>query len=59
MGLHKLFHDIVSELPIHEGRKADLHKQVDETVENEEKEAEDGTVNGASGTDSAGSKRSS
>jgi hypothetical protein len=52
MGIHKLLHDIVTELPIHEGRKADLHKQVDETVEKDE---EDGTVNGTGSADGSGS----
>jgi hypothetical protein len=51
MGLHKLFHDIVSELPIHEGRKADLHKQVDATVEKDD----DGEINGTGSADGSGS----
>jgi hypothetical protein len=55
MGLHKLFHDIVTQLPIHEGVKADLHKQVDENVE---KDDTDGTepVDGTSGPDSSSGK---
>jgi len=53
--LNKLFHDIVSELPIHEGRKADLHKQIDETVEKPE-ETEDGEDSRAGSPDGSGSK---
>jgi hypothetical protein len=54
--LNKLFHDIVTELPIHEGRKAALHAQIDEAVEKPKEEEDDGTVNGTGSTDSSGSK---
>jgi hypothetical protein len=36
--LNKLFHSIVDALPIHEGQKADLHRQVDDTVEKPEED---------------------
>jgi hypothetical protein len=53
--LNTLLHDIVSELPIHSGRKVDLHKQIDATV-NKTEEEENGAVNGASSTDGASSQ---
>jgi hypothetical protein len=55
--LNKLFHDIVTELPIHEGRKAELHKQVDATVNEPEKETDDGSEDSRTGSaNSTGSK---
>jgi hypothetical protein len=55
MMLNKLFHDIVTELPIHEGRKAELHTQIDATVDKPE-ENENGEDAGTGSTDSPGGK---
>lgn len=40
--MNKLLHAIVEALPIHEGHKADLHKQVDATVDKPEVEEDNG-----------------
>jgi hypothetical protein len=42
MSIHKLLHDIVTELPIHAGRKAELHEQITAETPDDEKESDDG-----------------